>query len=185
MGTSSAGDHAALTERVGRPRDPQIDAALLGAVLVVLDASGYNGFTFAAVARQAGTTKPAIYRRWPNPQRLVLAALAQPIGEVRAPDFDRDLTLDLLGSSVHCRALFGHAPTTDAEIERAVEALLQGVSTDYPNARAEPLHGRRPADAPPSQLTPRTAPAGGNGRALRRSVHPRERRRRSDPTRVR
>ena len=45
---------------------------------------------------------------------------------------DRDLILDLIGSLIHYRALFGHAPTSDAEIERAVEALLQGIATDYP-----------------------------------------------------
>jgi hypothetical protein len=32
----------------------------------------------------------------------------------------------------HYRALFGHAPTSGAEIERAVETLLQGIATDYP-----------------------------------------------------
>jgi AcrR family transcriptional regulator len=189
---------------VGRPRDRQIDAAVLGATLAVLDRSGYGRLTIEEVARHAGTTKPAIYRRWPNRQRLVLAALGQRLGEARAPDtgctlcdldeclkvfvgafrrmppnvlgpllsdcagdrelraafmttlfeppraavretldrahergdlrddVDLELILDLIGSLVHYRALFGHAPTTDAEIERAVEALLRGIATDYP-----------------------------------------------------
>jgi hypothetical protein len=43
-----------------------------------------------------------------------------------------ELILDLIGSLVHYRALFGHAPTSDTEIERVVEALLQGIATDYP-----------------------------------------------------
>jgi AcrR family transcriptional regulator len=190
--------------RVGRPRDRQIDAAVLGATLAVLDRSGYGRLTIEEVARDAGTTKPAIYRRWPNRQRLVLAALGRRLGEARAPDtgctlcdldeclkvfvrafrrmppgvlgplfaesagdrelraafmttlfeppraavretldrahargdlrddVDLDLILDLIGSLVHYRALFGHATTTDAEIERAVEALLRGIATDYP-----------------------------------------------------
>ena len=71
---------------IGRPRDPQIDAAVLDATLAVLDESGYGGLTLEEVARRAGTTKPAIYRRWPNRQRLVLAALGQRLGEARAPD---------------------------------------------------------------------------------------------------
>ena len=45
---------------------------------------------------------------------------------------DLDLILDLISSLVHYRALFGHAPTSDIEIERAVEALLQGIAVDYP-----------------------------------------------------
>jgi hypothetical protein len=56
---------------VGRPRDPQIDAAVLRATVAALGESG-----FARRRRQAGgTTKPAIYRRWEGRQRPVLAAL--------------------------------------------------------------------------------------------------------------
>lgn len=203
--------------RVGRPRDPQIDAAVLDATLSVLGASGYARLTLEAVARQAGTTKPAIYRRWPTRQRLVLAALGQRLGDARAPDtgctlcdldeclklfvaafrrmppdvlgplfadcagdrdlrrafmttlfeppraavretleraharddlrddVDRDLIVDLLGSFVHYRALFGHARTSDAEIERAVEVLLQGIATDYPRLLE---HSRRVSGDP-------------------------------------
>ena len=72
--------------RVGRPRDRQIDAAVLKATLAVLDRSGYGRLTLEEVARQAGTTKPAIYRRWPSRQRLVLAALGARLGEAREPD---------------------------------------------------------------------------------------------------
>jgi AcrR family transcriptional regulator len=194
----------AAPPRVGRPRDPQIDAAVLRATLAVLDQSGYGGLTLEEVARRAGTTKPAIYRRWRGRQQLMLAALALRLGAARAPDtgctlcdldeclkvfvaafrrmppdvlgplyaecagdrelraafmttlfdppraavketldrahargdlrddVDRDLILDLLGSLIHYRALFGHAPTSDLEIERAVEALLQGIAADYP-----------------------------------------------------
>ena len=183
----------------GRPRDPQIDAAILGATLAALAEVGYAGLTLEDVARRAGTTKPALYRRWSSRQRLVLAALARRLGEVRVPDtgctlcdldeclklfvaafrrlspkvlgalfadcsadenlraafmaalFDpprgavketlerayqrgdlRDDVLDLLGSLVHYRVLFGHAPTSDREIERVVESLLRGIATDYP-----------------------------------------------------
>src|SRR4051794_39452295 len=195
---------APATERTGRPRDPAIDTAILSATLMVLGESGYGGLTLEEVARKAGTTKPAIYRRWSGRQRLVLAALGQRLGEARAPDtgctlcdldeclkvfvaafrrmppgvlgalfadcagdeelepafmaalFDppraavretlerahargdlRDdvdvgLILDLLGSLIHYRSLFQHAPTSDREIERAVEALLQGIAPDYP-----------------------------------------------------
>jgi AcrR family transcriptional regulator len=189
---------------VGRPRDLQIDAAVLDATVAVLGESGYGGLTLEAVARRAGTTKPAIYRRWPSRQRLVLAALGRRLGGARAPDtnctlcdldeclkvfvaafrrmppgvlgplfaecagdpdlraafmstlfeppraavretlerahgrgdlrddVDLELILDLIGSLIHFRALFGHAATSDVEIERAVEALLQGIATDYP-----------------------------------------------------
>jgi AcrR family transcriptional regulator len=193
-----------MSARAGRPRNPEIDAAVLRATLAVLDELGYGRLTLEEVARRAGTTKPAIYRRWRSRQRLVLAALGRRLGGAEAPDTgctlcdldeclkvfvaafrrmppdvlgplfadcaddpelraafmttlfeppraavretlerahargdlrdeaDLGLILDVIGSLVHYRALFGHAPTSDVEIERAVEALLQGIAIDYP-----------------------------------------------------
>jgi AcrR family transcriptional regulator len=212
-----APDLTAQGARAGRPRDPQIGAAVLEATLAVLGESGYGRLTLEEVARHARTSKPAIYRRWPSRQRLVLAALAMRLGDMRAPDtgctlcdldeclrlfvaafrrmppdvigplfadcagdgelraafmrtlfdppraavketldrahargdlrdgVDRELVLDLIGSFVHYRALFGHARTSAAEIERAVEALLQGIATDYPRLLE---HSRRMSGAP-------------------------------------
>src|SRR5215217_6083701 len=213
----AARDVSAHQPRVGRPRDTHIDAAVLEATHATLDESGYGRLTLEEVARRAGTTKPAIYRRWAGRQRLVLAALSERLGEARAPDtgctlcdldeclkvfvaafrrmppgvmgplfadcagdrelraafmsalfeppraavretlerahargdlrddVDLDLILDLIGSLVHYRALFGHAPTSNAEIERAVEALLQGIATDYPRLLE---HSRRVSGDP-------------------------------------
>ncbi len=205
MGTVSRdGDPPTPVERAGRPRNAELDQAISRATLELLDEVGYGRLTLEHVARRAGTTKPAIYRRWPNRQRLVLAALAARLGSAEAPDtgctlcdldeclkvfvaafkrmppdvlgplfadcahdpelraafaatlfdpprtavkqtldrahargdlrddVDRELILDLIGSLVHYRALFGHAPNSDVEIERAVEALLQGIASDYP-----------------------------------------------------
>jgi AcrR family transcriptional regulator len=70
----------------GRPRDPQIDAAVLEATLALLDEAGYGRLTIEEVARRAEATKPAIYRRWPTRQHLALAALAARLGESPVPD---------------------------------------------------------------------------------------------------
>jgi AcrR family transcriptional regulator len=203
--------------RPGRPRDRHIDEAVLRATLAALDASGYGGLTLEAVAREARTTKPAIYRRWPSRQQLVLSALGRRIGAAKAPDtgctlcdldeclkvfvaafrrlppevigplfadcagdrelraafmttlfdppraavrdtlerarargdlggdVDIELILDLLGSLIHYRVLFGHAPTSNAEIEGAVEALLGGIAADYPRLLE---HSRRTSGDP-------------------------------------
>ena len=203
--------------RAGRPRDTQIDAAVPGATLAALDESGYGRLTFEEVARRAGTTKPAIRRRWPRRQQLVLAALSERLGKARAPDtgctlcdldeclkvfvaafrrmppdvigplfadcagdrelraafmsalfeppraavretlerahargdlrddVDLGLILDLIASFIHYRALFGHASTSNVEIERAVEALLQGIAADYPKLLE---HSRRMSGDP-------------------------------------
>lgn len=226
--TRNVSDPAA---RTGRPRNPRIDSAVLEATLAVLEELGYRGFTLEEVARRAGTTKPAIRRRWPSRQQLVLAALARRVGEAQAPDtgctlcdlvdgikvfvaafrrippdllgplladcvrdpelrdafmvtlfdpprtaveqvldralergdlrqgLDRKLVLDLLGSLVHYRAMFGHAPVSDREVERAVETLLQGIAADYPRLLAHARGLTGDPQAHPLHAPPRTPPA--------------------------
>ncbi|HSA41422.1 MAG TPA: helix-turn-helix domain-containing protein, partial [Mycobacterium sp.] len=55
----------------GRPRDPRIDAAILAATAELLVEIGYPNVTMAAIAERAGTTKTALYRRWPGKAELV------------------------------------------------------------------------------------------------------------------
>lgn len=70
----------------GRPRDHDIDRAVLAATLAVLDETGYPRLTIGEVAGRAGTTKPAVYRRWPARPHLALAALATRLAAIDAPD---------------------------------------------------------------------------------------------------
>jgi AcrR family transcriptional regulator len=70
----------------GRPRDPRIDAAVLSATVELLAEVGYAGLLVSAIAKRAGTSKPAIYRRWPSKAHLVHEAVF-PIGAATAiPD---------------------------------------------------------------------------------------------------
>lgn len=69
-----------------------------------------------------------------DPPRAAVARMldrATARGDLRS-DIDRELILDMLGSLIHYRTLFGHAPTSDTEVEHAIEALLAGIATDYP-----------------------------------------------------
>jgi AcrR family transcriptional regulator len=59
----------------GRPRDPRVDAAILGATLRELADTGYTRLSIDAVARRAGVSRPAIYRRWPSKAQLVHEAV--------------------------------------------------------------------------------------------------------------
>ncbi len=63
----------------GRPRDPRIDGAVLSATVELLAETGYAGLLVSAIAERAGTSKPAIYRRWPSKAHLVHEAVF-PIG---------------------------------------------------------------------------------------------------------
>jgi len=70
----------------GRPRDPRIDGAVLRATVELLAETGYSGLSIAAIAQRAGTSKPAIYRRWPGKAHLVHEAVF-PVGAATAiPD---------------------------------------------------------------------------------------------------
>jgi AcrR family transcriptional regulator len=80
-------DPAANTARpTGRPRDTRLDESILAATLDLLEEVGYPHLTMEAVATRAGTTKPAIRRRWPSRQHLVISTLAAALGTSPTPD---------------------------------------------------------------------------------------------------
>lgn len=70
-----------MTTDFGRPRDPRIVGAVLEATVEMLGESGYAELSVDAIARRAGTSKPAIYRRWPSKAHLVHEAVF-PLGEL-------------------------------------------------------------------------------------------------------
>jgi len=63
--------------RGGRPRDPQVDAAIVDAVLAVLAAVPYSKMRMDDVAQHAGVAKTTLYRRYPSKVALVRATLEQ------------------------------------------------------------------------------------------------------------
>ncbi|GAA1921915.1 TetR/AcrR family transcriptional regulator [Microbacterium aoyamense] len=67
----------------GRPRDPDVDEAILRATADLLAAEGPTTMTLDAVARAAGCGKAAIYRRWNGKTELIVAAVQR---LYRAPD---------------------------------------------------------------------------------------------------
>lgn len=58
----------------GRPRDRRIDDAVLRATVELLEEIGYGRLTIPLVAARAGSTPPAVYRRWPTKIELVYEA---------------------------------------------------------------------------------------------------------------
>lgn len=78
MGCSGSGiDQArAGASRAGRARDTTIDANLLTVATRHLSLYGYEGMSLAAVAGEAGTTRQALYRRWPGKAELAAAVVA-------------------------------------------------------------------------------------------------------------
>jgi AcrR family transcriptional regulator len=60
---------------IGRPRNPDVDEAVLRATMRRLVEDGYSGMSLAKIAADAGTTRPTMYLRWPTKQALVVAAI--------------------------------------------------------------------------------------------------------------
>lgn len=75
-----------MATRRGRPRQQHIDEAVLRASAEALDRDGYRGVAIEEVARRAGVSKAAVYRRWPNRRHLALAVLEERLGRIEAPN---------------------------------------------------------------------------------------------------
>ncbi|WP_408898358.1 helix-turn-helix domain-containing protein [Nocardioides sp. R1-1] len=119
------------TRSTGRPRDPRIEQAALVAVRELLAEGGYAAVTGAAVASRAGTTKAALYRRWPALPHLVHEAVF-PDELALGADVDRDTDL----GDVAAHLVRG---TRDALCTPAAAAALPGLLAEagtYPDLHA-------------------------------------------------
>lgn len=59
----------------GRPRDPEIDEAILRAAVELFLERGMDGASIEQIARRAGVTRVTVYRRWAGKEELILHAL--------------------------------------------------------------------------------------------------------------
>ncbi|GAA4490146.1 TetR/AcrR family transcriptional regulator [Rhodococcus olei] len=82
----------------GRPRDPQVDRAVLAATVELLVEAGYQKTTIQAIARRAQVSAPAIYRRWATREMIIEDAIfgLQEGDDVPVPPATDDLRADLL-----------------------------------------------------------------------------------------
>ncbi|MET8471417.1 TetR/AcrR family transcriptional regulator [Streptomyces sp. NPDC006422] len=70
----------------GRPRQEHVTRAVLEAVVELVAEEGMGALTMDAVAARAGVSKPAMYRRWPTKQDLIIAAAESRVGALTVPD---------------------------------------------------------------------------------------------------
>lgn len=89
-GSKAEAGPAETSRRPGRPRSEQAEQAIIEATLDLFAEQGFEGVCVEAVAARAGVGKATIYRRWPNKEELLLAALGsmkspfpEPTGSVR------------------------------------------------------------------------------------------------------
>jgi AcrR family transcriptional regulator len=108
----------------GRPRDPRIDAAILGAAADLLAEIGYSNLTMAAVAERAGTTKTALYRRWSSKAELVHEA-AFPTAPTALATPEGDITGDIRAMIAAARDVF-----TTPVVRAALPGLISDMAAD-------------------------------------------------------
>ncbi|MET9374344.1 TetR/AcrR family transcriptional regulator [Streptomyces sp. NPDC003035] len=131
-------------QRTGRPRDSRIDVAVPSAVMEILNEAGYGKLTLEAVAARAGTSKPALRRRWRSRQHLVVDTLAAAIGTTPTPDT----------GCTHCDLIAGIGTLSQAfthTVGRRVLPALVADLADDPELESEFLekffHVRRASTA--------------------------------------
>jgi AcrR family transcriptional regulator len=122
------------TPAAGRPRDRRIDEALLAATRELLSSQGYSGLSLAAVANRAGSSTPALYRRWPTKVHLVHAA-AFPDVLASGPPPSGDLAADLTEIVRAAAELF-----SDPVVRVALPGLI-GDLQQHPALHAELMAG--------------------------------------------
>ena len=109
---------------VGRPRDPRIDRAVLAAAADLVRSTGYADVTMSAIAARAGTTKPALYRRWPSKAHLVHEAVF-PLGSSSTLPDTGSLPTDLREMLRRTAAVF-----SEPAARAALPGLLAEISSD-------------------------------------------------------
>lgn len=108
----------------GRPRDIAVDAAIAAATESVLLSDGYGAVNIDRVAKLAGTTRAAIYRRAKTRGELVVALLISRFGFDPAPD-SGELRRDLQLLQQLQRAFFA-----DAVVRAALAGVLSDITSD-------------------------------------------------------
>ncbi|MFI6638424.1 TetR/AcrR family transcriptional regulator [Streptomyces sp. NPDC050504] len=84
---------------MGRRRGEALEAAILDAAWEELSERGYANLTVDSVARRAGTSKPVLYRRWADKQKLVeAAAVRRNVTRLTAPADTGSLRGDLIAT---------------------------------------------------------------------------------------
>jgi AcrR family transcriptional regulator len=73
-------------KRPGRPRNPQLDDALLEAAVDVFFERGYHRATYAEIARRVGVGIPTMYRRWPTKLDMAFAVVRRKSRPEAIPD---------------------------------------------------------------------------------------------------
>jgi AcrR family transcriptional regulator len=109
----------------GRARDPSIDSRVLQAAARHLATYGYEAMSVTSVAEEAGTTRQALYRRWPTKAQLAAAAMTTVADQATGTD-TADPFADLVAELVD----FQRGISAHGRLSLVGTMLQDGVETD-------------------------------------------------------
>ena len=115
-----------------RRRGEELDSAIRSAVLDLLVAHGPGGVTMEAVAAAAGTSKPVLYRRWPDRASLLKDTLLQ-IATAAIPHEDTGSYRDDMLRSCAAGRPFSPAPTPTCCAPRSPRARRSRAAAAFQN----------------------------------------------------
>lgn len=104
----------------GRPRDTAIDVRVTEAVVELLRIAPYSALTMERVAAAAGTSKPALRRRWKSLPGIVVHTLISILGTAPTPDT----------GCVHCDLVAGISNLAEAFSKSPITRALPGLISD-------------------------------------------------------
>jgi AcrR family transcriptional regulator len=119
----NAGVELSAARAPGRPRDPQVDQAILTATLELLGDDGFDGLSIEAVAARAGVGKTTVYRRWPSKIPLVVDALTA----MKAPTVSA-IPDDMPTREALLRAMSGFTKPHEGSAARVLAGLVDAMS---------------------------------------------------------
>jgi AcrR family transcriptional regulator len=115
----------------GRPRDPEVDDAILRAALELFLERGVDGTSIEKVAKRAGVGKVTVYRRWDSKEEMIARAIESARGEI--PDVSVDGVAELPLAEQVTRAIPSIAETAATPAFRTLVSRVFGAATSHPS----------------------------------------------------
>jgi len=130
----------------GRPRDTEIDAAILRAALSLFVEKGLDGVGIEQVAERAGVARTTVYRRWSSTASIVAKAIVEDRGvedervlqSSGLPQTSAESTLDALTEIIglpRYRQMVGEADRINTGSSGAHDDVSEFLFSPSPNGR--------------------------------------------------